>query len=887
MQPERWYYTLPLRLRSLFQRHQADRDLDDELRDHLDRKTEEYVANGMAGKEAHRLALLELGGIERRKEECRDTRHVTWLQDLGQDLRYGLRMLRKSPGFTTVAILTLALGIGANSAIFSVANAVLLRPLAFHDSTKLCFVWESLPSFPALNPSYQNYVDFRDQSRSFEDIAALHIQPMTMTGHGDPERLAAQFASASLFPLLGVSALEGHTFTADEDRFGGPAVVLLSYGFWQRNFGGSLSALGKTIILDDQPYTVTGILPPRFQIVAPADVFVPFAPWAHGLPDDRNWHPGIVAIGRLRHGVTLEQARAEMHTIAARLVKQYPLYDTGMDAIVSGMQDALVKNVRPALLILLGAVALVLLIACGNIANLLLARATSRNKEIAVRVALGAGRWRMVRQLLTESVLLALVGAAFGLLLARLIMTPLLDLAGPTIPSVGTIGLDGKVLGFTLVVALLVGILFGLAPALQMAKVDIRPALSDASRGTTGGTHRHRVRNVLVVTEVALAIVLLIGAGLLMRSFSRLQDVQPGFEPSHLLVADLPLSPKAYAQPAQRMEFFDSLVERARSLPGVQSAGGALVLPVTGSGSAIHFNIQGRPPKTPHDYILIGYRPVTAGYLETLHVPLLQGRLITDSDTEHSPYVAVVNESMAKEYFPGQSALGKRIQVGAVPDNQIPWMEIVGIVGDMKQSLATEAQSEMYLPYRQADSLIPIFSMSLVMRTAREPLTEVSALRSAVRGLSSSQPLVKIRTMEDNIATSVSDSHFRTLLLGIFAGSALLLALIGLYGLIAYSVAQRSSEIGVRMALGAQPNDILKMVVGQGLKLVLIGVAAGLAGAFALSRLLTQFLYGVAPSDPATFIGVALILTAVAAVACWIPAQRATRVDPIIALRYE
>jgi putative ABC transport system permease protein len=389
------------------------------------------------------------------------------------------------------------------------------------------------------------------------------------------------------------------------------------------------------------------------------------------------------------------------------------------------------------------------------------------------------------------------------------------------------------------------------------------------------------------VTEVALALVLLIGAGLLIRSFGRLQDVQPGFQPSNLLVADVPLSPKAYAQSAQRMEFFDRLLERARNLPGVQSAGGAPVLPVTGSGSAIHFNIQGRPPKTPKDYIIIGYRPVTPGYLETLHVRLLEGRLIQESDTERSPYVVVVNESMAKEYFQGQSALGKHIQVGALPDNQVPWMEIVGVVGNMKQSLASEATAEAYLPYRQADALIPIFTMSLVMRTARDPHTEVSALRSVVHDLNPNQPLVKVRTMEENIAASVSDPHFRTVLLGIFAASALLLSLIGLYGLIAYSVAQRTSEIGIRVALGAQRSDVLKMIVWQGLRLVMIGVAAGLAGALALSHVLTRFLYGVTPDDPATFVSVAAILTFVALVACWIPARRAMNVDPIVALRYE
>ena len=843
--------------------------------------------NKDSGESVSREGRVETKHWELQGENSRAAGWETALHTFWQDVRYGLRMLRKNPGFTVVAVLTLALGIGANSAIFSVVNAVLLRPLPFRNSAQLCFVYESLPSFPALNPSYENYIDFRNQAKSFEDIAAVHRQQVTLTGQGMPERLDAQFASASLFPLLGVNALKGHTFTADEDRFGGPAVVLLSHGFWQRNFGGAENVLGKSITLDDQTYTISGILPPGFQVVAPADVFVPFAPWARALPDDRNWHPGIIAIGRLRAGVTIEQARAEMKTIAARLDKQYPIYDTGMDAIVDGMQENLVQNVRPALLALLGAVVLVLLIACGNIANLLLARATSRHKEIAVRAALGAGRWRMVRQLLTESVLLALVGAAFGLLLARLIMTPLLDLAAATIPPVGKIGLDGSVLGFTLIVALLAGILFGLAPALQMAKTDIRPALSDASRGTTGGAHRHRVRNILVVTEVALAIVLLISAGLLIKSFARLQDVQTGFQPSNLLLADLPLSPKVYAQPAQRMGFFDQVTERARSLPGVTSAGGAMVLPVTGNGSAIHFNIQERPPKTPKDYIIMGYRPVTPGYLETLKVPLLQGRLIKDSDTERSPDVVVVNESLAKQFFPGESAMGKRIQAGALPSNDVPWMEIVGIVGDMKQSLASEAKSEVYVPYRQADAIIPIFTMSLVMRTARDPHMEVSALRMAVHDLNPNQPLVKVRTMQENIATSVSDSHFRTVLLGIFAASALLLSLIGLYGLIAYSVSQRTSEIGVRMALGAQRNDILKMVVGQGLKLVLTGVALGLVGALALSQLLKQFLFGVVPNDPATFIGVAVILTVVAAVACWIPARRATRVDPIVSLRYE
>jgi len=874
-------------LKALIRKSDTELELDEEICSYVEASATEKMKAGMSREKAMREVRMSMGSAEGVKEDVRGVGWEIVAETLWQDVRYGARMLRKNPGFTLVAVLTLALGIGANSAIFSVVNAVLLRPLAFHDPGKLCLVTESLPSFPSLGPSYQNYVDFRDQAKSFEGLAAVHIDRLNLTGQGDPERLSAQMATASLFPLLGVNAIEGHTFTSDEDRYGGPAVVLLSYGFWQRNFGGTPNILGKTIRLNDQPYTVTGILPAGFQIIVPVDVVVPFAPWAHGLPDDRNWHPGITAVGRLRQDVTIERARVEMAAIAQRLAKQYPLYDTDMGANVNGLQDTLVQNVRPALLMLLGAVGLVLLIACGNIANLLLARAASRQREIAVRTALGAGRLRIVRQLLTESVLLAFAGGAVGLLLARVILTPLLALASKSLPSVGVIGLDGRVLAFTAAIALLAGVLFGLAPALQTAKMDVRPALSDASRGSTGGASRHRVRDLLVVTEVALALILLIGAGLLIRSFARLQDVQPGFDASHLLVVDVPVSPNGYAQAPRRMSMFDQLIERSKTLPGVSAAGAALILPVTGSGSVIHFNIQGRPPKTPHDYILIGYRPASPGYLETLRVPLLAGRMLNESDTERGPYVAVVNQSMAKQYFPGESPLGKRIQVGATPTNEIPWAEIVGVVGDMKQSLASEASAEMYIPFRQADSLIPIFAMSMVLRTTNEPHAEVSALRNAVHEIDADQPLVNFRTMQENIATSVSDPRFRTMLLGIFAASALLLAVIGLYGLMAYSVEQRTSEIGIRLALGAQRNDVLKLIVVQGLKLVLVGVAIGLGGALALSQLLTRFLYGVVPSDPATFAIVASILTLVAMVACWIPARRAMRVDPIVALRYE
>ena len=871
----------------LFHRSQLGGEIDEEMRAHIHDRANHLERSGLSRAEAERQARLEFGGYQKFKEECRDAVSAHFLETLLQDARYAIRTLRKSPGFTAVAILTLALGIGANSAIFSVVNAVLLRPLAFRDSGRLCLVSEQWQFNSSLGPSYQNYVDFRDQSKSFDAIAAVRNTTFTLTGKGDPERLAAQMDTASMFPMLGVNAVEGHTFLADEDRFGAPSVVLLSYGFWQRHFGGAPGTLGKAIVLDNQSYTIVGIMPPGFQLLQPVDVMVPLTPWAHTLPDDRNWHPGIIAIGRLKSGVNMQQAQAEMSTIAARLDKQYPIYNTGMGVRVSSLHETLVQNVRPALLVLLGAVGLVLLIACSNIANLLLARATSRQREIAIRTALGARHGRILRQLLTESVLLAVLGAVVGLALAWSSMTPLLSLAGGSIPKVGPIRLDIPAIVFTAGIAVLAGILFGLAPAWQTAKLDLRPALNESSRGSTGGSGHLHVRNVLIVTEVALALLLLVSAGLLIRSFARLQNVEPGFQPAHLLVVNVPLSPQAYPKSAQRMDFFDRLIERTRALPGVVSAGAATFLPVSGGGSIIHFNITGRAPKTPGDYILVGYRPISPDYLQTLRVPLLQGRMLTQADTERGPFVVVVNQSMAKQYFPGESALGKRVQLGALPDKSIPTMEIVGIVGDMKQNLATDSQSEMYLPYRQADTMLPVFFVSLVVRTANDPRTEVSALRSVVRNLNSDQPLVNIRTMEENISTSVSEPRFRTLLLGIFAASALLLSVVGLYGLMAYSVSQRVHEIGIRMALGAQPGDVLRMIIGQGLKLVLIGVGLGLAGSLALSRILAQFLYGVTATDPATFIGVAATLILAAVAACYIPARRAMKVDPMVALRYE
>jgi putative ABC transport system permease protein len=539
------------------------------------------------------------------------------------------------------------------------------------------------------------------------------------------------------------------------------------------------------------------------------------------------------------------------------------------------------------LLVMLAAVGLVLLIACGNIANLLLARATGRRQEIAVRTAMGASRSRIVRQLLTESGLLALVGAGIGVLLAWGSIGWLLRLGGNALPNISPVTVDSRVLLFAATLAILSGVLFGLAPAFQTARIDLRTVLNEARRGATSSHAQRHTRSALIVAEVGLALLLLVGAGLLLRSFERLATQLPGFHPENLLVADVPLSVNAYPNSVERMEFFDRLLEKLRATPGVRSVGAATTLPVTGTGSAIHFNIEGRGPKSPHDYVIIGYRPATAGYLETLGVPLIRGRFVTQSDTEKAPYVAVINQAAVRQYFPDVDPIGKRIQLGALPDASVPWMEVVGIVGDLKQDLAGDPKAEMYVPVRQGDSLLPVFALSVVMRTERDPLSEASALRSVVRDINPNQPLVRVRTMEENISGSVSEPRFRATLLAIFAGAALVLAVVGLYGLMVYTVNQRIHEIGIRIALGADRGDVLRMVIAQGLRLAISGVLVGVLSSLALGRILSGFLYRVSPTDPMTILGVAVLLTSVALLASYLPARRATRVDPMVALRYE
>lgn len=806
---------------------------------------------------------------------------------LARNLRHALRGLKQNPGFAAVAVLTLALGIGANSAMFSIINGVLLRPLPYRDPQNLVLLSESWPQFPRLSLSYQNYKDWRDQSRSFEAVGAVRNFVVTMTGIEEAERIPAQNVTASLFDLLGVQPELGRPFDAGEDKAGAPPVALISHSLWQRRFSSSRVVLGQSITLDNQSYSIIGVMPSGFEVLQQsADVILSFEPWASTLPDDRSWHPGILPIARLKPGVSLEQARSDIAMIAARLAKEYPEYDSKVTSLVDRMQDQIVQNARPVLLILVAAVGAVLLIACANVANILLVRATNRRREIAVRAALGARRSDIIGQLVTESILLSALGGAVGLLLAWTALPVLVRMAGSSLPRSNDVSVDGYVLSVTAFIALLAGIIFGLVPAWQAWRVDLRETLGEASRG---GSSRSvlRTREALVVSEIALAMVLLAGAGLLLRSFERLSQVYPGFSADHILLADIVRSPSAYRDPNVRLGFFDRLFEQVSALPGVRSVGGVSFLPVTGTGSALHFNIQGRPPRSPQEYTISSYRVVSAGYFKALGVQLLAGRWLEDRDREQAPNVVLINSSFAKTYFPNQSPLGRHIQLGAIPDSSIPWMEVVGVVADVKQSLATESSTEMYVPYHQADKVLPVFAMSLVVRTVGDALVQASAVRAIAHGLDPNQPITGIRTMEQNISQSVSEPRFRTILLAIFAGIALALAAVGIFGVMAYTVVQRTRELGVRISLGASRGLIFQLVLRRGLVLTAVGLAIGLVATFALTRYLSSLLFNVPSYDPLTLVCVTAGLLVVSLIACYLPARRATLVDPIIALRQE
>jgi putative ABC transport system permease protein len=787
-----------------------------------------------------------------------------------------------------VAVLTLALGIGANTAVYTVVHGVLLAPLPYADAEEVVVLNEVTPQFPApISVSWQNYVDWRDRSASFEAMAATRPLQMTLTGAGDPERVPARMVTSTLLPILGVELPIGRTFAPSDDQPGAPGVVVLSHGLWVRRFSSATDVLGRSILLDRQPYTIIGVLPAGFELFQPADLYLPIGPWAATLPDDRGWHPGILPVARLRDGITIDQARAEMEAISGQLEAEYPQFNRGVGARVTRLQDLLVQNVRPALLVLLGAVSLVLLIACANVANLLLARAVGRQKEIAVRTAIGGSRGRIVRQLLIESLVLSCLGGAAGVLVAAWGVSILMSTV-TGLPRAGGIGIDVPVLLFALAVSIVTGLVFGVLPAIQATRIDLREALNGEGRGSSAGGLKHqRMRSTLVVAEIALALVLLVGAGLMLQSFVSLQRVETGFDAARLLVIDLPLSPATYRDDLPRTSVVDRILDRVTALPDVTAAAMTTGLPMSGGGATIHFNIAGRPPRGPEEFKLAGYRAVTPGYFETMGIPLRQGRTLSERDRQGAPLVAVINESMAQQYFAGTDPLGQRFAVGTEPDPESGWMEIVGVVGNVIQSFDAGAKAEYYLPYAQYPH--PVLAnmyrnVSLVVRAGGEPTAVVPPVRAAVREIDPDQPLVKVRTMEQAMGDTVAQPRLQTVLLAIFACVAVALAVIGVYGVMAYTVSQRTQEIGVRVALGASHRDVVGMVVMQGARLAAAGILIGLLVAAVATRALQTVLFQTGGLDPVTFLVAAVLLGTAALLASYLPARRAATIAPLVAL---
>jgi len=805
------------------------------------------------------------------------------MNTLWQDIRYGFRMLWKNPGFTFVAALTLALGIGANTSIFSVVNAVVLRPLPFPDAERL--VW-----FDGVNPargitesslSMPDYLDWQSQADAFQSMTAfVEGSAILSSDEVEPERVPRGIVTASFFPTVGVNPAQGRALVPEDELSGSELVAVLSHGLWQRRFGANPNVLGSKFMLSGRSFTVVGVMPAGFDYPARAQLWSPLKTDAD---DQRRDNRYLHVLARLKPTVTLAAAQTQIDALSARFAEQYPETNGGQSARLTNLQEWTTRGVRTSLLLLFGAVGFVLLIACANVANLLLARGAARRKEIALRTALGAGRARIIRQLLTESLLLAALGGAAGLLLSLFLTDLLIAISPADVPRLNEIGLDARVLGFTVAVVSLVGLLFGLAPALQASKTDLNEVLKDGGRSSTEGRGRNRLRALLVVSEIALSLLLLVGAGLLIKSFVLLRDVSPGFDPANVLTMRISLPGARYAEPKQKANFFHELTERVRTLPGVEAVGATVSLPLGGSNFSVgrSFVPEGRPLVTEEsrdtDYFV-----ATPDYFKAMRIPLKAGRAFTVHDRAETVPVVVINESLARRVFAGADPIGKRLTVWR--DEKFA-REIIGVVGDVKSSrLDAETSAQIYVPYAQDAGW---GGLSLAVRTTGEPETLTAAVRGAVLSIDKNQPVYDIKTMDDVLSASVANNRLVVLLFGLFALLALLLATVGIYGVMSYSVAQRTHEIGIRMALGAQPSDVLRLILRQGLALTLAGVGLGLAGSFALSRLLASQLFGVSATDPVTFGALSLLLTAVALVACYIPTRRAMKVDPMVALRNE
>ena len=811
------------------------------------------------------------------------------METLLKDLRFGARMLGKTPAVTLVAVIALTLGIGANTALFSVVNAVLLRSLPYTEGDRLAVVWEHRKS-GAGNPqnviNLGNFYDWKDQNTVFSDMAAFFDRNVNLTGDGEPEEVPGQIATTNLFSLLGVNAFQGRTFDADDGKPGQPNVVVISYNLWQRRFGGA-QVVGRKIILNNQENTIIGVLPADVGWYVQKGSMINKAPeiWSPWQVSNelRQRHGRFArAVARLKPGITFEQAQNEMNVIAARLEQQYPEFDTKWGVNVVPLRTQFTGDIRKPLFILLGAVGFVLLIACANVANLLLARASSRKKEIAVRAGLGAGRWRIARQLLTESLLLSLIGGGLGLLLAWWGTKALIALSPPGLMDLRGVSVSLPVLGFTFVLTLLTGIIFGLVPALEATRFDLNDSLKEGGKNIGGGSRTQRLRSLFVVTQVALALVLLVGAGLFMKSLSRLRSVDPGFNSQNLLTMRVSLPERKYDTDPKLLDFFNRALEQLRAIPGVESAGAINTLPFTGPHSGTRIQIEGEPVRPPGHELSTGICVTDANYFQAMQIPLKRGRLFTDQEAREMRHVVVVNEEFVRTNLPGQDPLGKRVTIN-MKDEDAP-TEIIGVVGDTKHlGLDSENEAMAYWPHPE----LVYSSMTMVIRTRGEATSAAPAAREVIRNIDPEQPIGEVNTMEGLLATSVARSRFNTVLLGVFSLVALAMAAVGIYGVMSYSVQQRTHEIGLRMALGAQQGDVLRLVIKQGIVLGLVGVGTGLLVSFGLTRLIVSLLFEVPATDARTFAAVATGLFLITLLACYLPARRATKVDPLVALRYE
>ena len=811
------------------------------------------------------------------------------METLRLDLKYGWRMLTRKPAFTVVAVMTLALGIGANTAIFSVVNAVMLQPLPYHKPEELMLVQhvEKTQGTRSESVAYRDFQDWKNENRVFEDLATFRQWSFAMAVENDLQQVQAATVSSNFFELLGVSPFKGRTFLPQEETRGSEKVVLVSHGLWQRVFGGEQEVIGRQVKLSNQLFTVVGIMPPDFKFpfqTERAEIWATNAILSAGMMDSRGAR-NVQVVARLKPGVSEQAALNEMVGIVGRLEKENPDTNSDLGVVLVGVQDELNREVRTALWVLFGAVTFVMLIACANVANLLLARTVSRHKEMAIRAALGASAWNIVRQLLTESLLLSLAGGAVGLLLAAWGVDLLLALSPQNLPRINAIGINRPVLGFTLIISVVTGVFFGLMPALKAARPDLNEALKGGSNAAASGAGRNWLRSALIVGELALAVILLTGAGLLINSFIRLNRVELGFNPENVLAAGVNLSASKYTTGENRVAFLQLLQEQVRSLPGVRSASFTSTLPFSGGGISSSFKIKGREWPARDKVPMAGTFTVMPDYFALMGMPLLQGRQFTESDDKGRPGAVIINEAFASQFFVDQDPLGQRVTPSANRDKDSPAeFEVVGVVGNVRgAALDKEPKPEIYTPYRQT----PWPFGQLVIRAENHALSLANPVRQQIKILDPGQTVPSVNTIENLISRSIKPQRFNLLLLSIFAATGLLLAFVGIYGVMSYHVADSTREIGVRMALGAQTSDVIRLVLTQGARLTLFGVVIGVAGAFALTRLMVGFLYGVKPSDPLTFAGVSLLLILVSTLGCYLPARRATKVDPMVALRYE